>query len=94
MSSTNPTTAIVPLDLGTAAAFDQSIFPLAYYESSDNFSKGTFLIKATLDEMAKIQELGTELLNKHQDFIFNTRMKVEELVLTHRSYTSAHMSVV
>ncbi|KAF8134311.1 hypothetical protein EV363DRAFT_1161194 [Boletus edulis] len=79
MGSTDPATAIIPFDLGTAAAFDRTIFPLAYYEDGDNLSKGTLLIKATLDEMDTIKELGMELLNRNDDFIFNTRLKVEDL---------------
>ncbi|KAF8426173.1 hypothetical protein L210DRAFT_3566203 [Boletus edulis BED1] len=80
MGSTDPATAIIPIDLGTVAAFDQDVFPLAYYEGGgDNLSKGTFLIKATLGEVEKIKKLGTELLNNNDDFLFNTRLKVESL---------------
>ncbi|KAN0091509.1 hypothetical protein V8E55_005075 [Tylopilus felleus] len=78
MGSTGPATAIVPINLGTAAAFDQSVFPLAYYEGGNNLSKGTFLIRATLDEMEKIAQLGIDL-NKNEDFIFNTRLNLETL---------------
>ena len=85
MGSTDPTTAVIPLNLGTAASFDQNIFPLAYYEECDNLSKGSFLIKATLKEMEEIKKLGIDL-NNTDDFIFNTRLKVEAsvLLMTHK----------
>lgn len=45
MASTDPTAAIPSIDLGTAAAFDQNVFPLAYYkEGGDNLSKGSLLL--------------------------------------------------
>ncbi|KAF8124912.1 hypothetical protein EV363DRAFT_1353051 [Boletus edulis] len=79
MGSTDPTTAILPIALGTAAAFDQSVFPLAYYEEDGgNLGKGSFLIRATLEEMEKIKQLGVDL-NKNEDFIFNTRLNIEVL---------------
>ena len=80
MDSTDPATAVIQLDLGTAASFDPNIFPLAYYEECGNLSKGTFLIKATLKEMEEIKKLGIDL-NNTDDFIFNTRLKVEASVL-------------
>jgi hypothetical protein len=93
MASTDPTVAILQINLGTAAAFDQNVFPLAYYEEDGNFSKGSFLIKATLKEMEEINKLGIDL-NQNEDFIFNTRLKLEASVLIHGPHTSAHMSVV
>ena len=76
MNSTDPTTVIVPFDFGTAAKFDQSIFPLAYYEEDGDFNKGSFLIRATLKEMQTIRDLGIDL-NQNQEFVFNTRLRVE-----------------
>lgn len=77
----DPAVAILPIDLGTAAAFDQNVFPLAYYEDGgDNLSKGNLLIRATLQEMEKIKQLGIDL-NQTDDFIFRTRLKIEESVL-------------
>lgn len=93
MGSEDPAAAIISMDLGTAAAFDQTVFPLAYYEAGDNFAKGTLLIRATLDEMEAIKNLGIDL-NKNDDFIFNTRLRVEASVLQNSftAYTSAHVS--
>ncbi|KAF8421142.1 hypothetical protein L210DRAFT_3573138 [Boletus edulis BED1] len=79
MSSANPAIAIIPVDLGTAAAFDQNIFPLAYYSCPDDFSKGSFLIRSTVEEMDNIYELGIDLNNHDDDFAFNTRVKVADL---------------
>lgn len=95
MGSTDPAIAILPINLGTAAAFDQNVFPLAYYEDGgDNISKGSFLIKATLEEMEKIKQLGVDL-NKNEDFIFNTRLNLEASVsICHSPYTPAHVSIV
>ena len=92
-ASTDPAIAIIHIDLGPAAAFDQNVFPLAYYECGDNFSKGSFLIKATLEEMEEIKRLGIDL-NKNEDFIFNTRLTIEALVLIRGPHMSAHASVV
>ena len=94
MSSTDPAIAILPIDLGTADAFDRNVFPLAYYEDSgDNFSKGCFLIRATLEEMNKINQLRIDL-NKNEDFIFNTRVKLEALVSIHIPTRIADISSV
>lgn len=77
MDPTASTTAILPFDLGPAALFDPEIFPRAYYEAGDKFSKGVVLINATLDEMRTIGQLGIDL-NRNEEFIFNTRLKLDE----------------
>lgn len=90
MVSTDPAVAILSIDLGTAAAFDQDDFPLAYYEDGgDNVSKGSLLIRATLQEMEDIRQLGIDL-NQNDDFIYNTRLKIEASVLIHYPHMSAH----
>ena len=94
MAPTDPAVAILAIDLGTAAAFDQNDFPLAYYDDGgDNLSKGSLLIKATLQEMEDIKQLGIDL-NKNEDFIYNTRLKLEASVLIHGPHPSADVSVV
>lgn len=94
MSSTDSTNAILQIDLGTAATFDQNIFPLAYYEDcGGNFSKGCLLIRATLEEMEKIQQLGIDL-NENEDFIFDTRLNLEASVHFHDTDIFAHVSAV
>jgi hypothetical protein len=94
MAPTDPAVAILAIDLGPAAAFDQNEFPLAYYnDGGDNLSKGGLLIKATLQEMEEIKQLGIDL-NNNVDFIYNTRLKLEASVLIHGPHTSAHVSVV
>ncbi|KAF8421141.1 hypothetical protein L210DRAFT_3766173 [Boletus edulis BED1] len=77
MSSTNPADAIIPTDLGTAGAFDQSLLPLEYAGQEGDLNKGSFLIRATLEELAKIRELGIDLNNL--DFIFDTRLNYDTL---------------
>ena len=78
----DPAAAILPIDLGAASAFDQLIFPLAYYVPADDISKGSVLIKATLEEMDKIRQLGIDL-NENANFIFNTRLTLEASVPIH-----------
>lgn len=82
--SSEPTTVILPLDLGTAAKYDRHVFPLAYHDSLGGkvgeVGKGSLLLSATLEEMLKIKELGIDL-SKSDDFIFNTRIKYEALVV-------------
>lgn len=92
-TGTDPAAAILPINLGTASAYDQLIFPLAYYAPGDDLSKGSVLIKATLEEMEKIKQLGIDL-NQNADFIFDTRLKLEALVLIHGIHTSTHDIVV
>lgn len=82
MGSTDTTAAILPIDLGAAFAYDPLIFPLAYHVPGNDLTKGSVLIKATLEEMGKIRQLGIDL-NKNEDFIFNTRLKLETSVLIH-----------
>ena len=81
--SSEPTTVILPLDLGAAAKYDPNVFPLAYHDDDGlggNVSKGTLLLSATLEEMVKIKELGIDL-SKSDEFLFNTRIKYEALVV-------------
>ena len=91
MDSTGSTAAVIQYDnLGIAAAFDQSIFPVGYYEADNNFGKGCFLLEATLEEVEKVaQDID---LNKNHDFLFDTRIKVTESVLIHILHTSTHVS--
>ena len=91
MDSTGPTTAIIRCNLGTAAAFDQTVFPVGYYEAGSNFGKACFLLEATVDEMATIAQLGIDL-NKNDGFIFGTRVKVDESVLVHAPHTFANVN--
>ncbi|KAG6375805.1 hypothetical protein JVT61DRAFT_2662 [Boletus reticuloceps] len=75
--SAEPTTIILPLDLGSANKYDQHVFPLAYHGGS-NLNKGSLLLSATLEEMVKIKELGIDL-SRNDEFIYNTRIKYEAL---------------
>lgn len=93
MGSTDPTAAILSVDLGTASTFDPDVFPLAYYAAGDNLSKGSILIRATLKEMEAIKQLGIDL-NNNGDFIFNTRVTLEASVLIRSLHMSAHVIVV
>ncbi|KAG9308565.1 hypothetical protein JVU11DRAFT_11780 [Chiua virens] len=70
--------AFTRLDLGTTDDYDQHDFPFAYYEAKDDFGRGCALIKATLDEMKEIRQLGIDL-NENEDFIYNTRVGLDEL---------------
>ena len=91
MDSTGPTAAIIRCNLGTAAAFDQTVFPVGYYEAGSNFGKACFLLEATVDQMAKIAQLGIDL-NKNDDFIFGTRVNIDESVLIRFPHTSTNVS--
>lgn len=86
MSPTNPVGAICRINLGTAATFDQNDFPLVYYQQ-DN--KGSFLIRATLDEMEKVRQLGTDL-SDNEDFISDTRLNIEGSVFIYDPHMSIH----
>lgn len=92
MTSTYPAAAILQVDLGPASKFDPLVFPLAYYEADDHINKGNILIAATLEEMDLIKRLGIDL-NKNVDFIYNTRIELEALVLIHGLLMSAHVIV-
>lgn len=93
MGSTDPAGAILPINLGAASVYDQRIFPLAYHVPGNNLTKGSILIRATLEEMEKIKQLGVDL-NRNQDFIFDTRLTLEASVLVHGIHASAHVVVV
>jgi len=58
---------------------DPSIFPAEYYAEDNNLDKGIILIRATLEEMKKINQLGIDL-NKNEGFLFNTRVELEDLM--------------
>lgn len=93
MGSTDSAAVILPINLGAASTYDQRIFPLAYYVPGDDLTKGSILIKATLEEMKKIRRLGIDL-NKNEDFVFNTRLTLEASVLIYDMHTSPHVIVV
>jgi len=72
-------TVILPFNLGAAAKYDQHVFPLSVHDGpSSDVSKGIILLSATLEEMARIKELGIDLSRSHE-FVFNTRVKYEAL---------------
>lgn len=81
MAPPGSTTVILPLDLGAANKFEESNFPLAYYDGvSGAVSKGSLLLSATLDEMIKIKEMGVDLTSNPQ-FLLNTHFKYQESVV-------------
>ena len=78
-STASTTTAIIPLELGAAAEFNPEIFPRAYYDAGDNYNKGVVLIRATLNEMRVIGQLGIDL-KENAEFIVGTRAELDESV--------------
>lgn len=66
MAPPEPTTVILPVDLGAASKYEEDTFPLAYYDAGKTITKGNLLLSATLDEMIKISEIGIDL-NTDQD---------------------------
>lgn len=81
--SQESTTLIIPFSLGAAAKYDPHVFPLTYHDpSGSDFSKGSLLLSATLDEMEKISQLGIVLAqSSHSEPLYNARIKYEALVV-------------
>ena len=67
----------IPIDDGPIAAFDQRVYPDIYYETEGHLNKGVVLIRSSLEEMEKIGALGIDL-NQNDEFIYNTRLKIQE----------------
>lgn len=76
MAPPEPTTVILPINLGAASKYEEDIFPLAYYDAGNTITKGSLLLSSTLDEMIKIAEMGIDL-NTDQRFHFNARIQYE-----------------
>ncbi|KAG9309046.1 hypothetical protein JVU11DRAFT_11057 [Chiua virens] len=76
MADSEPTTVILPVNLGDASKYDGDIFPLAYHHAGDKISKGGFLLSATLDEMIKISEMDIDL-NTDKRFQYNAMIQYE-----------------
>lgn len=93
MGPPDPSNAIIPMNFGIAAAFDQRDFPLAYYLQEGNFNKGRFLMRATLDELKNLWELGIDF-EKNEDFKAGTKEGIQESVLIYGPHISIDVSVV
>ncbi|KIJ60043.1 hypothetical protein HYDPIDRAFT_117734 [Hydnomerulius pinastri MD-312] len=77
--STDRRTVVIPIDLGAAAKYDQSVFPLSSYRNRDSLGRGDFLLDATLEEMLKISAMGTDL-SQNTDFFIATKARYDELM--------------
>ncbi|KAF9232662.1 hypothetical protein BU15DRAFT_80966 [Melanogaster broomeanus] len=57
----NTETVLVPLNLGSAANYDSTLFPLARLKAKGSIHTGHLFLQLTLEEMLKIYELSKNL---------------------------------
>ncbi|KAG9309317.1 hypothetical protein JVU11DRAFT_10805 [Chiua virens] len=80
MAGSEPTTVIFHINLGDASKYDEGVFPREYYNAGNALSKGSVLLSATLEEMAKIAEMGIDL-KKDPRFARNTQAAFDRLTV-------------
>ncbi|KAJ8588516.1 hypothetical protein M405DRAFT_934028 [Rhizopogon salebrosus TDB-379] len=70
----------IPLNLGTATQYDQSIFPLLKLKDKNTLDQVDIVLEATLSEIFKIRQMAAD--TRHfRDLIADTKSSYDKLVL-------------
>ncbi|KAG2125999.1 uncharacterized protein EDB93DRAFT_1257848 [Suillus bovinus] len=73
-------TLLIPLNLGTPAQYDPSIFPVMRLKDTSTLGQVGIVLEATLDEVFKIHKMATDK-KKIQDLLAETKASYDTLVL-------------
>jgi hypothetical protein len=75
-------TLLLPMDLGSPARYDQSVFPLSRVQRKDTINQVDLYLEATLDETLKIRQMVEDAEN-FQQLIRNAKLQYDECVHTY-----------
>ncbi|KAG1885164.1 hypothetical protein F4604DRAFT_1918824 [Suillus subluteus] len=73
-------TLLIPVNLGTPAQYDRSIFPLMRLKDQSGLAQADLVLEATLDEVFKIREMASDK-TQVQDLVAATKIAYDKLVL-------------
>ncbi|KAG1799167.1 uncharacterized protein BJ212DRAFT_1402272 [Suillus subaureus] len=73
-------TLLIPVNLGTPAQYDRSIFPLMRLKDQSGLAQADLVLEATLDEVFKIREMAADKTHV-QDLVAATKLAYDKLVL-------------
>jgi hypothetical protein len=73
-------TLLLPMDLGSPARYDQSVFPLSRVQRKDTINQVDLYLEATLDETLKIRQMVEDAEN-FQQLIRNAKLQYDDLLL-------------
>lgn len=73
-------TLFIPVNLGTPAQYDRSIFPLMRLKDQSGLVQADLVLEATLDEVFKIREMAADK-TQVQDLVAATKLAYDKLVL-------------
>ncbi|KAG1806100.1 uncharacterized protein BJ212DRAFT_790965 [Suillus subaureus] len=72
-------TLLFPIDLGSPAQYDQSVFPLSKVQGKDTISEVNLYLEATLDEIFKISQMAGNA-EDFQELIYDAKTQYDELI--------------
>lgn len=73
-------TLLIPVNLGTPAQYDRSIFPLMRLKDQSGLAQADLVLEATLDEVFKIHDMAADK-TQFQDLVSATKLAYDKLVL-------------
>ncbi|KAG1717726.1 uncharacterized protein EDB91DRAFT_1189412 [Suillus paluster] len=73
-------TFVIPVNLGTPAQYDQSIFPLMRLKDKSSLAQVDVVLEATLDEVFKIRQMAADP-TQVRDIVTATKVSYDKLVL-------------
>ncbi|KAG1886825.1 uncharacterized protein F5891DRAFT_1200675 [Suillus fuscotomentosus] len=73
-------TFLIPVNLGTPAQYDPSIFPVMRVKDTSTLGQISIVLEAMLDEVLKIHQMATDK-KKIQDLLAETKASYDTLVL-------------
>ncbi|KAG2129473.1 hypothetical protein DEU56DRAFT_495392 [Suillus clintonianus] len=79
-SEQNRRTLLIPANLGTAAQYDRSIFPVMRLKDSSTFGQINVVLEATLDEVFRIRDMAADK-KQVEDLITEAKASYDVLVL-------------
>lgn len=85
-------TLLFPIDLGSPAQYDQSVFPLSKVQGKDTISEVNLYLEATLDEIFKIHQM-TGNAEDFQELIYNAKTQYDELILSRKKLEQQRKSL-
>ncbi|KAG2338905.1 hypothetical protein BDR05DRAFT_968722 [Suillus weaverae] len=73
-------TLLLPMDLGSPAQYEQSVFPLSRVQGRSSIDQVDLFLEATLDEIFKIRQMAGDTEN-FQRLIYNAKKQYDELMI-------------
>lgn len=73
-------TLILPMDLGSPARYEQTIFPLSGVQVKGTVNQVNLYLQATLDELFKMHQMAGDK-EKFKDLFYNAKTQYDDLII-------------